>query len=212
MATVVFSVLHTDGKTVYFRFFDTAQGARANLYPFDFDDNAWETTLAGCTTPKLSAAEKTDAGDADESLYTASTDLANMNSTTTPLRVTAQAMDDLGTDELIATMEFMVVSGEMVEIANVEQIEGGDASSAINAEVVDALNVDTYAEPGTGAPAATTSLVAKIGYLFKAWRNKTTQTSSEQKLYDDAGSTVDQKSADSDDGVTFTKGEMGTGA
>ncbi len=40
MATVIFSVLHTSSKTVYFRFFDTAQGAGANLYTFDFDDNA----------------------------------------------------------------------------------------------------------------------------------------------------------------------------
>ena len=86
------------------------------------------------------------------------------------------------------------------------------SASAINAEVVDALNVDTYAEPGQGAPAATTSLVAKIGYLYKAWRNKSTQTSTTYILYADDTSTADQKSTDSDDGTTFTKGEVGTGA
>jgi len=32
------------------------------------------------------------------------------------------------------------------------------SAAQVNAEVVDALNVDTYAEPGQGAPAATTSL------------------------------------------------------
>ena len=67
------------------------------------------------------------------------------------------------------------------------------AKNDVNAEVVDALNTDTYAEPGQGAPAATASIAAKIGYLYKAWRNKTEQTSSQYSLYDDAGTTVDQK-------------------
>ena len=85
------------------------------------------------------------------------------------------------------------------------------SASQVNAEVVDALNVDTYAEPGQGAPAATVSLAAKIGYLYKAWRNKKTQTAVTRSLYNDAGDTVDQKATDSDDGTTFTKGELGTG-
>jgi len=78
--------------------------------------------------------------------------------------------------------------------------------------VVDALNVDTYAEPGQGDPPATATLVQKIGYLFKNWRNKKTQTSSEWALYADDGSTKDQEAAVSDDGTTTTKGEIGTGA
>ena len=85
------------------------------------------------------------------------------------------------------------------------------SAAQVNAEVVDALNVDTYAEPGQGAPAATASLAAKIGYLYKAWRNKKTQTAVTRSLYNDAGDTVDQKATDSDDGVTFTKGKIGTG-
>lgn len=87
-----------------------------------------------------------------------------------------------------------------------------DLSAAqVNAEVVDALATDTYAEPGQGAPAATTSIVAKINYLYKAWRNKSTQTSTTYSLYDDAGTTVDQKATVSDDATTATKGEVGTG-
>lgn len=77
--------------------------------------------------------------------------------------------------------------------------------------VVNALNVDTYAEPGQGAPAATTTLVQKIGFLYKAWRNKTTQTATETDLYADDASTVDQKAAVSDDATTFTKGEFASG-
>lgn len=85
------------------------------------------------------------------------------------------------------------------------------AKADVNAEVVDALGTDTYAEPGQGAPAATTTLAAKIGYLYKAFRNKITQTATEQKLFADDASTVDQKATISDDGTTYTKGEVGTG-
>jgi hypothetical protein len=94
------------------------------------------------------------------------------------------------------------------------QISGLNNLSAaqVNAEVVDALNVDTYAEPGQGAPAATTSLAAKINYLFKAWRNKVTQTTDTYTLFADNGTTADQKATITDDGATFTKGEVGTGA
>ena len=86
------------------------------------------------------------------------------------------------------------------------------AKTDVNAEVVDALATDTYAEPGQGAPAATASLSAKLNYLYKAWRNKKTQTASEFKLYADDAATVDQKATVSDDSTTTTVDEMGTGA
>ena len=54
-------------------------------------------------------------------------------------------------------------------------------AAEVNAEVVDALATDTYAEPGQGAPAATATLAAKINYLYKAWRNKKTQTERVEK-------------------------------
>lgn len=69
----------------------------------------------------------------------------------------------------------------------------------------------TRAEPGQGAPAATTSIFAKIDYLFKAWRNKTTQTATTYSLFADDTTTVDQKATVSDDLTTFTRGEVGTG-
>lgn len=81
----------------------------------------------------------------------------------------------------------------------------------VNAEVVDALNTDTYAEPGQGAPGATVSLAEKLGYLYKAWRNKSDQDSSTYQLYADDASTVDQKATMSEAGGTVTKGEIVTG-
>jgi hypothetical protein len=85
------------------------------------------------------------------------------------------------------------------------------AKSDVNGEVLHVINVDTYAEPGQGAPGATISLAAKINYLFKAWRNKSTQTASQYSLYADDTTTVDQKASVSDDGTTFSRGELATG-
>lgn len=81
----------------------------------------------------------------------------------------------------------------------------------VNAEVVDALNVDAYAEPGLGAPGASISLAAKIGYMYKAWRNRTSQTATTYSLYNDDASTVDQKATTSDDGTTFERTEVESG-
>ena len=81
----------------------------------------------------------------------------------------------------------------------------------VNAEVVDALSVDTYTEPGQGAPAATASLATKLSFLYKAWRNNKTQDATTFKLFADDAVTVDQKSTVSDDGTTATIGEIASG-
>lgn len=78
--------------------------------------------------------------------------------------------------------------------------------TSVNAEVLDVLNVDTFAEP-TSAPAATSSLRAKIGWLFKLARNKMTQTSTTTTLYADDGTTADSTSAVADNGTTMTRDE-----
>ena len=83
--------------------------------------------------------------------------------------------------------------------------------TSVNTEVVDGLNVDTYAEPAQGTPAATATLAAKLNYLYKAWRNKKTQTSTTFNLFNDDAATVDHKSTVSDDGTTATVGEIATG-
>ena len=88
-----------------------------------------------------------------------------------------------------------------------------DLSAAdVNAQVLDVLGTDTFAEPGQGAPPATTTPLLKLAYLYKFLRNKIETTSTEIKVYNDAGDTVDQKSTHSDDATTYTRGEFGTGA
>ena len=81
-----------------------------------------------------------------------------------------------------------------------------DLSAAqVNAEVVDALATDTYAEP-SGTPAATIALATKIGWLYMALRNKLEVTSSNKTFYDDAGNAEWKKSL-ADDGVTYSEAE-----
>lgn len=78
------------------------------------------------------------------------------------------------------------------------------------ATIVTALT-GNRAEPGQGAPAASTTILAKIDYLYKAWRNKHTQTATTYSLMADDTTTVDQKATVSDDATTFSRGEIATG-
>lgn len=74
----------------------------------------------------------------------------------------------------------------------------------VNAEVVDALSVDTYAEPGS-VPAATASLKDKIGWLFMLARNKRNTTGSADAVRNDADSATVATAALADDGTTFVR-------
>ena len=81
-------------------------------------------------------------------------------------------------------------------------------AATVKTQAVAALNTDTYAEPVQGSPAATTTLAAKINYLYKFLRNKITQTSTTLSIFADDGTTVDQKSTVSDDATIYTRGEI----
>ncbi len=81
-----------------------------------------------------------------------------------------------------------------------------------------AMTGDAYAaltgaqsEPGQGAPAVNAPPLTKLAFLYKAWRNKKTQTASTLSLFADDATTVDQKATVSDDGTTFTSGEIASG-
>lgn len=80
------------------------------------------------------------------------------------------------------------------------------SAAQVNAEVVDALATDTYAELAA-VPAATSSLSAKINWIFALARNKLTQTATTQTLRNDADSGSIGTAAVSDDGTTATRAE-----
>ena len=64
------------------------------------------------------------------------------------------------------------------------------AAVQVNAEVVDALDTDTYAEPAAGIPPATAPLTRKIGQLYAAMRNQLTVSSSAKVFYADDASVL----------------------
>ncbi len=83
-----------------------------------------------------------------------------------------------------------------------------DLSTAeVNAEIVDALDTDTYAELA-GVPAATSTLADKINWLFLLARNKLTQTATTQLVRNDADAGTVGTSTVSDDATTAIRGEF----
>lgn len=86
-----------------------------------------------------------------------------------------------------------------------------NVAAIVNAQVLDVLTVDTFAQPGQESPAATTTIMNMIRYLYKAFRNRITQTATTLSLYADNATTVDQKATVSDDGTTFDRNEIGSG-
>jgi hypothetical protein len=67
---------------------------------------------------------------------------------------------------------------------------------------------DARAEPDPGAPPATPTWAQMISYTYFAWRNKVTQTATEYTLFKDDGTTEMVDTSVSDDGTTYTRGEM----
>jgi hypothetical protein len=116
-------------------------------------------------------------------------------------------LDALPTNAELATALGTADDATLAAIAALNNL----SAAQVNAEVVDALATDTYAEPGQGAPAATTSLAAKINYLYKSWRNKKDGNGMVEQLYADNGTTVDQKATVAESAGVVTKSEVVSG-
>lgn len=80
------------------------------------------------------------------------------------------------------------------------------AKADVNAEVVDVLATDTFAELAS-IPAATSSLKDKLTWMFMWFRNKVEQTATTKVLKADNGTTTVATFTESDDGTTYTSGE-----
>lgn len=175
MATEYLWTKHTAGLTVYFRFVDPS-----NDKVWDFNDDQWENNVGACTTPKRAATEKTDYGDADESYYVASYDMTSVNSTATPKEIMIQAMDDLGTDEIIAEAEAWVVSGVLLSRADMVQISAASAN-----EIADALLARTGWDTG-GVTTVKTALIK----ILAACAGKITKAGDVYTLLEEDGATT----------------------
>ncbi len=76
----------------------------------------------------------------------------------------------------------------------------------VNTEVLDVMSTDTFAEPAS-VPAATASIVNKIGWVTSVSRNKVTQTATKQTLRNAADDGDIATATISGDGVTATRGK-----
>jgi hypothetical protein len=117
------------------------------------------------------------------------------------------AVGDVPTNAELATALAAADDAVLAAIAALNDLSAAD----VNAEVVDALATDTYAEPGQGAPPATASLSTKLSYLYKLTRNKVTQDDTTFSVFADDATTVDHKATVSDAAGVFTRGELATG-
>ena len=107
------------------------------------------------------------------------------------------------------TLAADAVNSSSLAASAVTEIQSGLSTltaAQVNAEVVDALSVDTYAEPGS-VPAATSSLKDKIGWLFMLARNKRVTSATQDKVRNDADSADIGTAGLSDDGTAFSRGE-----
>lgn len=187
--------VNPDSTSVY-----SIQGADADIRSIEGDDAAADNLLAMF----------------DGTGYAGGTTKLDVN--TVNVGGTAQTAGDLAA--LITTVD-TVVDGIQTDLDNGTDGLGAlktlidalnDISTAdVNAQVVDVLRTDTSTLPGQEAPTATPTLEEAIMFLYKAWRNKSTQTATTYSLYADDTTTVDQKATVSDDGTTATKGEVATG-
>lgn len=88
---------------------------------------------------------------------------------------------------------------------------GTQAKADVNAEVLDVLNVDTFAEIGQETPAATQTIRKMLGYLYKFARNRMTSTATQISVYNDDATTVGQKFPHSNVSGTYDRSEGTTG-
>lgn len=131
------------------------------------------------------------------------------------LVIVASDLLQVYSDTTIIASDLVIVASDLLQVYSDTTIIASDLvqvysdTTKIASDV--ALLDGAGSLPGQEAPSATASPLTQISYLYKAWRNKSTQTSSQYTLYADDTTTVDQKASVSDNGTVFSRDEIGTG-
>lgn len=141
-------------------------------------------------------------------LVTTTTTATNLTNAPTNGDLTATMKTSVTTAATAATPTAAAVTGNVG--GNVTGSIGSLAAQAktdVNAEVLDVLVTDVFAEPAT-VPAATASLKDKIGWQAVLARNKITQTATTQTVRNDGDSGTIGAATVSDNGTTATRDEF----
>lgn len=104
-----------------------------------------------------------------------------------------------------------VITSAATDASFVTEIQSGLSTLTgpdVRAEVMDVLTSEVFAEL-SAIPGASSTILERISLLFTLARNKMTQTSTLQTLFADDGTTAIGTASVSDNGTTFTKGELG---
>ena len=121
---------------------------------------------------------------------------------------TTTGVPDVNVERWLDTLVTLSAGAPDVNIQSTDDIAlSTTQKSDVNTEVLDVLDTDTFVELGA-VPAATSTLVDKINWIFALARNKITQTSTTLTLRDDADAGDIAASTVSDAAGTATRGEF----
>jgi hypothetical protein len=118
----------------------------------------------------------------------------------------ARVIDDYADDGEVATIEGMLTTITNLINSVLDRALLLATPSDVNDQVVDALTVDTYNEPGQVTPPVITTLANKLNHIYKVLFNPSEQTATLWTGFNRAGSRVDQKATVIDDGTKVTRG------
>lgn len=107
------------------------------------------------------------------------------------------------------TLAADAITAAVLAASAIAEIQAGLSTltpADVNTEMVDVLTNDTHAEP-SGVPAATSSIVDKLNWVFMLARNTRVTSATQDKVRNDANSADVGTAALSDDGTAFTRGE-----
>ncbi len=104
-----------------------------------------------------------------------------------------------------------ITAGTISTVTNLTNAPtAGDLTTAmkasVNAEVLDVLNVDTFAEL-VGDPGASPTVVKALMLLYMALRNKADVTANAKEIHNSAGTVILTKTL-SDDGTTYSESKV----
>lgn len=125
------------------------------------------------------------------------------------------AMDALSSGKVPADLKLWLTVAPLALVSQLVQAQAEQlatqAKADVNAEIVDALTIDTIAELSQGQPAATPTIASALMLFYMALRNQNITTGSELGIYSDADVKI-AKAALSLVTGTFTRAKMVSGA
>jgi hypothetical protein len=157
----------------------------------DRGDSAWITATSVTVSDKTGFSLAADQSGVTIGTVTTNTDMVGTDNA---------ALASVCTETRLAELDAANLPADIAGLNDV-------STAQVNAEVLDVLNVDTFAELAA-VPAATSTIVDKLNWLFALARNKITQTSTTQTLRNDADGGNIATSTVSDDATTYTRGEF----